>query len=130
MDESGNIVIKRYSRCNIYIKSFHNQFLDSSVSNEIIKSNGLLDLEKPYLLFDMKKFETNLNRELRSAYINRSKLENQCVVCIAFVRDSAHILELPVYVMIINIVALDLIKSKLTLSKFSLIIIYYPIIDC
>ena len=117
MDDSGNIVIKRYSRCSIYIKSFHNQFSDSSVSNEIIKNKGLLELQKPYLLFDMKKFETNMSRELRSAYINRKKLENQCVSCIAFVRDSPNILELPVYIMMINIVALDLLKSKLTLSK-------------
>ncbi|XP_054164778.1 uncharacterized protein LOC128962429 [Oppia nitens] len=115
MDETGNIVIKRYSRCSIFIKSFQNEFNESSVSNEIIKNNGLLELEKPYLLFDMSKFNNNVTRELRSAYPNRKKLENQCLLCIAFVRNTPNILDLPVYVMIINIVALDLLKSKLTL---------------
>jgi hypothetical protein len=128
-------MIKRYSRCNIYIKTFHNEFTDCSVSNEIIKNNGLLELEKPYLLFDMMKFENNMSRELRSAYPNRKKLENQCISSIAFVKDSTNILDLPCYVMIINIVALDLLKSKLTQSKssnalnwrksFNLIIIWF-----
>jgi hypothetical protein len=112
-------VIKRYSRSNIYIKTFHNQFTDCSVSNEIIKNNGLLELQKPYLLFDMMKFENNMSRELRSPYPNKKKLENQCISCIAFVKDSTNILDLSCYVMIINIVALDLLKSKLTQSKSS-----------
>lgn len=112
MDDMGNIIIKRYSRCNIYIKGWYDKSLDTSLSNEILRTNGLLESEKAVKLFDMKKFETNISRELRSAYPDRKKLENQCISCVAFVKDAANILDLPVWIMVINIVALDMLKSK------------------
>ncbi|XP_022246160.1 uncharacterized protein LOC106463046, partial [Limulus polyphemus] len=64
-------------------------------------------------LFDMKKFQHNVSRELRRAYPDRRKLETQCVSAVAFVKDAAELLECPCWVMMINIVALDMLKSKL-----------------
>ena len=40
-------------------------------------SNGLLELEKPFKLFDMKKFQQNVNRELKRQNPERIKLELQ-----------------------------------------------------
>ncbi|KPM08115.1 hypothetical protein QR98_0066290 [Sarcoptes scabiei] len=67
----------------------------------------------------MKRFQQNMNRELRRAYPDRRKLENQCICCVGFVKDSNDLLDLPVWIMIINIVAMDMLKSKmpLTISK-------------
>ena len=93
MDDSGNILVKRISMSNIYVKSTEdenavskegkilNRFfkcVSAQVSNEVIKlSNGLLELEKPFKLFDMKKFQQNVNRELKRKYPKRIKLEIQ-----------------------------------------------------
>ena len=63
MDESGNILIKRLSKSPVYVK---NTPEDSAVSKDIIKlQNGLIDIEKPFRVFDMRKFQQNVNRELR-----------------------------------------------------------------
>ncbi|KAJ6223298.1 hypothetical protein RDWZM_001843 [Blomia tropicalis] len=124
MDDDGNILIKRLAKSNVYIKGWQmdpntNAESSTSVSNEIIRNNGLLEFNKAVRLFDMKKFQTNMNRELRRAYPDRRKLENQCICCISFVKDASDMLDLPVWVMVINIVAMDMLKSKLppTISK-------------
>ena len=48
------------------------------VSSEVIKlANGLLELDKPFKLFDMKKFQQNVNRELKRQTPERLRLEVQ-----------------------------------------------------
>ena len=53
MDETGNILIKRFSaKAGVYVK---NTIEENAVANDILKlPNGLLELEKPFKLFDMK----------------------------------------------------------------------------
>lgn len=113
MDDAGNILIKRVSKCNVYIK---NTALDTenAIGNEVLKlPNCALEPDKPVKLFDMKKFQSNVNRELRRAYPDRRRLECQCLSAIGFVKVEPEILECPIWVLIINIVALDMLKSKL-----------------
>jgi hypothetical protein len=64
-------------------------------------------------LFDMKKFQQNVNRELRRAYPDRRRLECQCLSAVAFVKSESDLLDCPIWVLIINIVAMDMLKSKL-----------------
>ena len=47
MDESGNILIKRFCKSPIHVK---NTIEENAVSNDILKlpNGGLLDLEKPF----------------------------------------------------------------------------------
>lgn len=61
----------------------------------------------------MKKFQSNVNRELRRAYPDRRRLECQCLSAIAFVKSEPELLECPIWVLIINVVAMDMLKSKL-----------------
>lgn len=68
-------------------------------------------------LFDMKKFQANVSRELRRAYPDRRRLECQCLSAIAFVKSEADLLECPIWVLIINVVAMDMLKSKLPPGK-------------
>lgn len=120
MDQDGNIYIKRMSKANIYIKDWQvaGNGNCNIVSNEIVKSQGLLEFQKATKLFDMKKFQSNICAELTSAYPDRRRLERQCICCIAFAKDAADVLDLPSWVMIINIVALDLLKTKLPPREF------------
>ena len=61
----------------------------------------------------MKKFQQNVNRELRRAYPDRRRLECQCLSAVAFVKSEPDLLDCPIWVLIINIVAMDMLKSKL-----------------
>jgi len=69
--------------------------------------------KKNLQLFDMKKFQSNVNRELRRAYPDRRRLETQCLSAVAFVKSENDILECPIWVLIVNVVAMDMLKSKL-----------------
>ncbi|KAL2739487.1 hypothetical protein V1477_010876 [Vespula maculifrons] len=112
MDEQGNILIKRLCKNNVYIKPTNQE--DNAIGPEIIRnSQGALEHEKPGKLFDMNKFQTNLSRETRRAYPDRRRLEMQCLSAIVFVRTEADLLQCPVWVLIVNVVGLDMLKSKL-----------------
>lgn len=65
----------------------------------------------------MKKFQSNVNRELRRAYPDRRRLETQCLSAVAFVKAENDILDCPIWVLIINVVAMDMLKSKLPPGK-------------
>jgi len=111
MDDSGNILIKRVAKSNIYVK---NTAEETAVSNDILKlPNGLLEMDKPFKLFDMKKFQQNVNREMKRQYPERNKLETQCISTIAFVKNEGEVLDSPIWIMLINIVALEMLGAKM-----------------
>lgn len=120
MDDAGNILIRRYSRSNVYVKSTAMGPKDeTSIAADILKlPNQALEMEKVVKLFDMKKFQSNINRELRQAYPDRRRLETQCLSAVAFVKSESDVLDCPIWVLVINVVAMDMLKSKLPPSKF------------
>lgn len=80
-----------------------------------------------FQLFDMKKFQQNVSRELRRAYPDRRRLECQCLSAISFVKNEPDMLDSPIWVLIINVVAMDMLKSKLPPSKlFSVELCFFP----
>lgn len=119
MDDAGNVLIRRYSRSNVYIKSTANNSKDeTAIGNEILKlPNQALEIEKISKLFDVKKFQSNIARELKQAYPDRRRLELQCLSAISFVRTDTDVLDCPIWVLVLNVVAMDMLKSKMPLSK-------------
>ena len=118
MDDSGNILVKRIAKSNVYVKIASEE---NAIASDILKlPNGSLEPEKPVKLFDMKKFQQNVSREMRRAYPDRRKLECQCISAIAFVRNEQDILDSPCWIMLINIVAMDMLKSKMPPSNLTL----------
>eukprot|EP00093_Oithona_nana_P007233 07233.XXX_367546_381427_1 [CDS] Oithona nana genome sequencing. len=114
MDETGNILVKRFSKSGVYVK---NTIEENAVSNDILKlPGGLLEPEKPFKLFDMKKFQQNVNREMKRAYPDRRKLECQCISTVAFAKNEPELLDSPIWVMLINVVALEMLKAKMPLD--------------
>jgi len=85
---------------------------NSAMCDEVVSLGGRLELDKIYALFDMKKFQANLNEELCRPYPSRRKLELQCFSIVGLTRDSDDILNLPCWIMIINIVALEMLYGK------------------
>jgi hypothetical protein len=71
---------------------------ESALSNDILKlSNGLLEHDKPFKLFDMKKFQNNVNREMKRQYpdrryctapYRRNYSQNKCFAVQLVFRDS------------------------------------------
>jgi hypothetical protein len=111
MDDTGNILVKRLAKSHIYVK---NTLEENAVSNDILKlPNGLLEAEKPFKLFDMKKFQQNVNRELKRQYPERQKLETQCISTVSLVKNEEEVLDSPIWIMLINIVALEMLKAKM-----------------
>ena len=63
----------------------------------------------------MKKFQQNMNRELKRPYPDRRKLESHCISAVAFGSSSAtaDLLDCPIWVICINVVAIEMLRSKL-----------------
>jgi len=115
MDDMGNILIKRLSKSPVYAR---NTLEESALSNDIIKlSSGLLELDKPFKLFDMKKFQQNVNRELKRQYPDRRKLESQCISLVSFGTSSSDILDCPIWVLMVNVVAMEMLRTKIPPSR-------------
>lgn len=113
MDDQGNILVKRVSKCNVYVKSTSTGE-ETSIGGDVMKlPNYALEPEKPVKLFDMKKFQQNVSRELQRAYPDRRRLECQCLSAVAFVKSEQDLLDCPIWILIINVVAMDMLKSKL-----------------
>lgn len=113
MDNQGNILIKRLSKSNVFIKNTSDTE-ECSIGADVLKlPNCCLEPDKPVKLFDMKKFQSNVSRELRRAYPDRRRLECQCLSAVGFVKQEAELLDCPIWVLIINVVAMDMLKSKL-----------------
>ena len=75
MGDNGDILVKRVGKGPVFIK---NILEDTAVSNDILKlPNGLLEINRAFKLFDMKKFKQNVNREIKRQYPDRQKMETQ-----------------------------------------------------
>ncbi|XP_076260183.1 uncharacterized protein LOC143196405 isoform X1 [Rhynchophorus ferrugineus] len=126
MDESGNILIKRLSRSNIFIRK---TTLDdeSAISNDILKlPHGALEANKPFKLFDIKKFQVNVANELKRSYPNRRRLENQCISSIVFVKNETEQLKCPIWMLVINMVAIEMLKSQIPMDPIANIKTRHP----
>jgi len=111
MDDAGNILIKRISKNSVFVRATAEE---NAISNDVTKLfNGALELDKPLKLFDMKKFASNVSRELRRAYPDRRKLELECVTAVSFVKQETELLGCPCWMMIVNLVAMDMLKARI-----------------
>uniref|UniRef100_T1H0L4 MH2 domain-containing protein n=1 Tax=Megaselia scalaris TaxID=36166 RepID=T1H0L4_MEGSC len=115
MDDYGNIFIKRYANSNVFVKSTAlNPQDENSIGTDILKlQNQALEKGETYKLFDMRKFHHNMNAEFRRSYPDRQRLETQCLSALVFVKQENDILDCPVWILVINVVAMALLKSKL-----------------
>ncbi|XP_015785448.1 uncharacterized protein LOC107362826 isoform X2 [Tetranychus urticae] len=111
IDESGDILIKRLTRSNVKVSGSTPDY--NCLGSELIESNGRLEMDRAMTLFQMKKLISTIGSEIRSTYPNQRRLENQCITCISVDIESDNLLETPCWMMVINIVAMEVIKYKL-----------------
>lgn len=77
----------------------------------------LVQADKVVRLFSMAKFKQALEFESRKSVPNRARLLNMCISVVSFVMDDQKMLNLPSWVMVINIVAMDLMASEIGLVE-------------
>jgi hypothetical protein len=62
----------------------------------------------------MKKFQQNMNRELKRPYPDRRRQEPQCISVVTFGNGpDADILNCPIWIVCINIVSIEMLRSKM-----------------
>jgi len=116
MDDMGNILIKRLCKSQVYARYTTDE---CALSNDVLKlNNGLLEHDKPFKLFEMKKFQANMNRELKRQYPDKRKLEAQCISLVSFGTSQVDILDCPIWILVINVVAMEMLRSKLPPMQF------------
>ncbi|XP_018789921.1 PREDICTED: uncharacterized protein LOC108969580 [Bactrocera latifrons] len=114
MDDIGNILIKRYGKSNVFV---HNT---SMVNEETVIGGDILQMPNMGLtpgtsakLFDMRKYTTNINREFSRSYPESRRLERQCLSAISLVKSNNNLINNPLWILVINIVAIDMLKNRL-----------------
>lgn len=128
VDSDGNIIVELLEPRNVYVKEWHRSLFEprsSCLPEEIIKRRGKLTYKDLNVIFDMKKFLKNLNCELRQPFPDQSKLEQQCITVISFGRSTpSDLLDTPVWIMIINMIALEMVHTNLRMSKSKLLLFF------
>lgn len=78
-----------------------------------------LEFNRQVRVFDMSKFKASIERELRSKRPNRRRLLARCVCVVSFVVEDKKLLNLPSWIVIFNIVAMDLLKTELNVRSMN-----------
>ena len=71
-----------------------------------------VSIGKPRVLFDMGKFQIIMHEELKKDMPDWEWLRLHTITSMAFVEGMVASLKQPVWLMVINIVALDLLRTK------------------
>lgn len=61
----------------------------------------------------MRKFTANINREFNRTYPEFSRLERQCFSAITLVKSNDKLLNSPLWILVINMVAIDMLRNRL-----------------
>ena len=110
LTQNGDILLKRDDNLNIF--AFRSKYSKYSMSDAIVRlPYGLMQKDKTYKLFDMKKFQDHLSQELLTDRPDWSSLEKEAAVMFSFAKFTEDIIQSPVWIVIINIVALQVIKT-------------------
>jgi len=99
MDDLGNIIVKSFCKEKIICKGSSPKMFEVSIG-------------KPRVLFDMGKFQIIMNEELKKDVPDWEWLRLHTITSMAFVEGMVASLKQPVWLMVINIVALDLLRTK------------------
>lgn len=66
----------------------------------------------------MRKYTNNINREFARSYPESSRLERQCLSAVSLVKSNNNLINSPLWILVINVVAIDMLKNRMqTVSK-------------
>jgi hypothetical protein len=115
MDETGNLLMRRMCEATVQIKDWLKQLTegDGSLGDEVIALHGRLPLDRAVKVFDMTRFERNLHAELNRSDPDVRRLADQCILPIAFGKNTFNLLNSPCWLMAINVIALRMISHAM-----------------
>lgn len=109
-------------KCEIIVRPYDAK--SNALPDQLLLSNGRLtndDEDFNSVIFDLNKFKCNIFKELNNGRADRNKLESQCICSVIFIRESStNELFHPIWLLLINIVALDFLRSKYIGKFFSI----------
>jgi len=108
MDKGANILVSKLTKCPMSCRRIGD-----------IKGQYIEDQQKQTTLFDMKQFQQILRKELTKETPDIPQLKNSLVTTIEFSEHCDDPLEQPLWILIINIVAMDLLRSKVQSLVFN-----------
>lgn len=106
-------------KCEIIVRPYDLEC--NALPDQLMLNNGIVN-SNDSVIFDLHKFKTNIFKELNSSNGKSppdrkklmNKMENQCIETVIFIRESStnDCLYNPVWLLLINVVALDFLRSK------------------
>jgi len=99
MDTAGNILVDKLTSRSIYARQYNHNSIEA------------IDVKKPYKLFDMKRFHKLTKKEMKKDFPNWIKIREECVTTMSFIESRKEPLEQPLWMIVINIVALDCLRT-------------------
>ena len=111
MDECGNLIMRRMCSATVQIKDWLQQLTEGTgaLGEEVIALHGRLPLDRAVKVFDMQRFERNLQMEMAKKRPDIKRLTDQCILPIAFGKNTFNLINSPLWVMSINVIALRMI---------------------
>ena len=100
MDNGGNIIVNKFMNKNLYTRKSYEELEP-------------LDQTLPMVVFDMRKFQIRMKKEIRKGSPNWKQLREEAVTTLVFVEARPEPLEQPLWVLVINVVALDLLRNRM-----------------
>lgn len=118
-DEDGNILLQMLERRRIFVTDIGRCSGLAHPENEGVNRNGKLINQSTNKIFDMRKFVMRLNESMMNSSVGVENLENSCFCAIAFCcKPSQEIIDTPVWIIIINIIAMEMLHRNLQLSEW------------
>lgn len=117
-DEDGNILLQMLQRRRVYVTDMSHVPRTMYAEDGTELRKGKLMRDSTNKIFDMKMFVTRLNNELGRNPDGPYLLENSCFTAIAFSsKPSVEIIDTPVWIIIINVIAMEMLHRNLQLSE-------------
>ena len=101
MDNGGNIIVNKLTNKSIIYSAYLNE------------DSLLLEDGKSSKIFDMKKFQVHMKKEKKKEMPDWRELRREVLTTLSFGEYRDDPLEQPLWMLIINIVAFDLLRSKI-----------------
>ena len=113
VDEDGNVLIDVVGKTKVTVREAgHN-----SLTGDFLTARGLIR-GTSNKVFDMRKFLRVMNKEFMSDEIRVPQLENCCFTFVTFTPETdMEIIDAPVWIIIINIIAMEMLHRNLQLSE-------------
>ena len=101
MDNGGNIIVNKLTNKSIIYSAYLNE------------DSLLLEDGKSSKIFDMRKFQVHMKKEKKKEMPDWRELRREVLTTLSFGEYRDDPLEQPLWMLIINIVAFDLLRSKI-----------------